>query len=263
MGSGGMMEKWWPLFPDGCWPRWYAWHCYMDKTQLYVYIYIYADNYCVAYLSGIPTNIAGSITLGLALSPADYWFWWRTNWRSVQSEVMTGPWKNSYSMKLKETAFRRIKFGFKKSTTGFLLDWHFLATISRGTAASYSMRMCCFLNVGRRQLCSGVKFGFKNWKVTTGWTNLFKHEACRNCSWNPSQSGIWIGRTGIDPSSFTLWNRFLFTCTAFLNVGLPSLQIDLRAVSIRKRWDLNCDLGIGIVRMKNWHRIGNLTSSQG
>ena len=37
----------------------------MDKTQLSVYIY--ADNYCVAYLSGIPTNIAGSITLGLAL----------------------------------------------------------------------------------------------------------------------------------------------------------------------------------------------------
>ena len=55
----------------------------------YMCIYIYADNYCVAYLSGIPTNIAGSITLGLALSPADYWFWWRTNWRSVQSEVMT------------------------------------------------------------------------------------------------------------------------------------------------------------------------------
>ena len=33
----------------------------------YMCIYIYADNYCVAYLSGIPTNIAGSITLGLAL----------------------------------------------------------------------------------------------------------------------------------------------------------------------------------------------------
>ena len=58
-------------------------------TYIYIYVYIYADNYCVAYLSGIPTNIASSITLGLALSPADYWFWWRTNWRPVQSEVMT------------------------------------------------------------------------------------------------------------------------------------------------------------------------------